>query len=98
MFADYGTPVVAVVGGGAEENCGGAGGIGIVPPGNDGVQYYYAHLQEIATHRRRVGRRGDRLRGRHGQRPAATPHLHFEMHPGGWGTSINPYDAVAPYC
>ena len=97
MFAEYGTPVVAAVGGSADENSGGAGGIGIVLAGDDGIQYYYAHLSEIATTGSVSAGQVIAYVGDSGN-ASGTPHLHFEVHPGGWGTASNPYDAVAPYC
>jgi murein DD-endopeptidase MepM/ murein hydrolase activator NlpD len=97
MFADYGTPVVAVVGGSASDNSGGAGGIALVLDGDNGEQYYYAHLQEIAAEGsvspgQVIAYVGDTGNAR------GTPHLHFEIHPGGWGTAVNPYPALASSC
>jgi murein DD-endopeptidase MepM/ murein hydrolase activator NlpD len=98
MWAEYGTPVVAVVSGSVEENSGGAGGIGQYLTGDDGTSYYYAHLAWVEGSGRvsagqvigAVGNTGNALGG--------PPHLHFEIHPGGWGTAINPYPTVIAAC
>ncbi|MPY92047.1 MAG: peptidoglycan DD-metalloendopeptidase family protein [Acidimicrobiia bacterium] len=97
MFSNYGVPVVAVESGHAEENTGGAGGIGVYLTGSSGQSYYYAHLQEVGTtgsvsEGTVVGYVGDTGNAR------GTPHLHFEVHPGGWGTAVNPYPYVASRC
>lgn len=97
MFSNYGVPVVAVESGYAEENSGGAGGIGVYLNGGSGQSYYYAHLQEVGTtgsvsEGTVIGWVGDTGNAR------GTPHLHFEVHPGGWGTAVNPYPYVAQRC
>jgi murein DD-endopeptidase MepM/ murein hydrolase activator NlpD len=97
MFANYGTPVVATEGGDASDNTGGAGGIAIVLQGDSGVQYYYAHLQEIAN----LGRvEAGQVIGYVGDtgNASGTPHLHIQIQPGGWGTDINPYPTIASAC
>jgi murein DD-endopeptidase MepM/ murein hydrolase activator NlpD len=97
MFANYGTPVVATEGGDASDNTGGAGGIAIVLQGDSGVQYYYAHLEEIAT----LGRvEAGQVIGYVGDtgNAAGTPHLHIQIQPGGWGTDIDPYPTIAAAC
>ena len=95
MFSDYGTPLVAVVGGTVEDNTGGAGGIAVFLYGDDGITYYYAHMQSI----RRTGRvSSGEVVGEVGDSGNAigTPHLHFEVQPG--GSAVNPYPWVAGHC
>lgn len=97
MFADYGTPVVAVVGGNAVDyGWDNAGGNGVFLLGDDGNRYYYAHLDDFAD----LGRveQGDVV-GYVGDSGNATgtPHLHFELHPGGSGWT-NPYPTLVRYC
>ncbi|MEZ5233925.1 MAG: peptidoglycan DD-metalloendopeptidase family protein [Acidimicrobiales bacterium] len=97
MFADYGTPLVAVVSGTAV-NYGweDAGGNGVFLLGDDGNRYFYAHLDEFGQ----LGRvsQGDVV-GYVGDTGNATgtPHLHFEIHPGGSGWT-NPYPTLIQYC
>ena len=96
MFADYGVPIAAVVGGTVEDNTGGAGGIAVYLYGNDGHTYYYAHLQSIeATGSVRAGQLIATV-GDSGN-ASGTPHLHFEFHPGG-GSASNAYPLVASHC
>ncbi len=97
MFANYGVPLVAVESGYAEENSGGAGGIGVYLNGASGQSYYYAHLEDLGTlgnvsEGTVIGYVGDTGNA------SGTPHLHFETHPGGWGTAVNPYGYVASRC
>lgn len=97
MFADYGTPLVAVVSGEAV-NYGweDAGGNGVFLLGDDGNRYFYAHLDSFG----KLGRvsQGDVV-GYVGDTGNATgtPHLHFEIHPGGSGWT-NPYSTLIQYC
>lgn len=97
MMAGYGTPIYAVVSGSVRHSTSGLGGNQIWLSGNDGNTYFYAHIQsyvggpgavsagdQIAT----VGDTGN-ARG--------TPHLHFEIHPGG-GAAVNPYPTVRAAC
>ena len=97
MFADYGTAVVAVVDGEAVDyGWDGAGGNGVFLLGDDGNRYYYAHLDDFGS----LGRvsQGDVV-GYVGDTGNAggTPHLHFEIHPGGSGWT-NPYSSLTQYC
>ncbi len=97
MFADYGTPLVAVVGGEAVNyGWSGAGGYDVFLLGDDGNRYYYAHLDSSANEGRMeqgdvIGYVGDTGNA------SGVPHLHFEIHPGGSGWT-NPYSALARYC
>lgn len=93
MLAPTGTPLQAVVSGFAEQKNNALGGITISLRGDNGNRYYYAHL---------VGYEGVAGRVEQGQvigyvgdtgNARGTPHLHFEIRPGG-GVPVNPYPSV----
>jgi murein DD-endopeptidase MepM/ murein hydrolase activator NlpD len=97
MMAPQGTPVVAPVAGDVTYRGNSLGGLSYHLNGDDGNYYYGTHLSrygeasghvEAGTVIGYVGETGN----------ASTPHLHFEIHPGGYGNAVNPYPAVAAYC
>jgi murein DD-endopeptidase MepM/ murein hydrolase activator NlpD len=92
------TPVVAVVGGMMTHDVGGDGGNGAWLIGIDGVGYYYAHFSRYEGDSRLVSA-GDVI-GYVGATGNATgPHLHFEMHPGGWqAPPVDPYPMLLALC
>ena len=73
------------------------GGLSFWLEGDDGTTYFGTHLSAYGPGRAGERRHGDRLRGRHGQRPGHPPHLHFEIHPGGGGAA-NPYPTLRANC
>jgi murein DD-endopeptidase MepM/ murein hydrolase activator NlpD len=93
MLASTGTPLVAVVSGSVTFKQTRLGGNSIWLAGNDGNRYFYAHLSGFSGSSRSVsqgeviGYVGDTGNAR------GTPHLHFEVHPGG-GAAVNPYGYV----
>lgn len=97
IFAARGTSVVASVGGTVEHSIGVVAGNGYYLKGDDGITYYGAHLDTLGA----PGRveRGAVLGtvGSTGNAKGTTPHLHFEIKPGG-GPSVNPYPTVAKWC
>ena len=100
VFADRGTPLVAVTDGTLRFSNGGLGGISIWLKGS-GASYYYAHLDGRAaglsagayvtrgTVIGYVGNTGNAFGGAH--------HLHFQLHPG-HGSAVNPYPTLAAAC
>ncbi|MSW99945.1 MAG: peptidoglycan DD-metalloendopeptidase family protein [Actinobacteria bacterium] len=95
IFADYGTPLIASENGTiARVGTGTLGGNKLWVVGESGTEYYYAHLSAFApgvsdgmrvTAGQLVGYVGDT-----GNARGTSPHLHFEVHPGG-GDAVNPY-------
>ena len=100
LFAPRGTAVVAPVSGRVEQVDGTVGGLQFWLYGTDGSLY-------LGTHMDRAGR-GGRVSagevvgtvGTSGNARGTSPHLHFELHPGGTGssTAVNPYATLRGAC
>ncbi|MGH2727817.1 MAG: M23 family metallopeptidase [Actinomycetota bacterium] len=94
LFAVAGTPVIATVDGVISKIADGSiGGISIWLAGDDGITYYYGHLQGyapgvVAGKRVRLGEIMGYV-GDTGVAQGTYPHLHFEIHPGG-GLPVSP--------
>jgi murein DD-endopeptidase MepM/ murein hydrolase activator NlpD len=96
ILASRGTPIVASVGGSVRHHDASLGGRSYYLAGNDGVTYFGTHMDGYGASGKvsagtvigYVGDDGD---------AKGTPHLHFEMHPGGGGP-VNPYSTLQKYC
>ena len=93
MLAPMGTPIYAVVSGVVNFRQNRLGGNAASLAGDNGTRYYYAHFAGYEGASRRVAQ-GDVI-GYNGDTGNATgtPHLHFEIHPGG-GLAVNPTPSV----
>jgi murein DD-endopeptidase MepM/ murein hydrolase activator NlpD len=93
MLAPMGTPIYAVVSGSVNFRQNRLGGNAASLVGDNGNRYYYAHFASYEGVSRRVNQ-GDVI-GYNGDTGNATgtPHLHFEIHPGG-GLAVNPTPSV----
>jgi len=93
MLAPMGTPIYAVVSGFVNFKQNRLGGNAASLVGDNGNRYYYAHFASYEGASRRVTQ-GDVV-GYNGDTGNATgtPHLHFEVHPGG-GLAVNPTPSV----
>lgn len=101
MFATRGTPTAAVTSGTVRMRTVNLGGIVTYLYGDDGNKYYYAHLNgypDGLQNGQRVNR-GDAIGfvGNTGNAEGTSPHLHFEIRPGG-GNAVNPYPTVRSAC
>lgn len=97
MMAPHGTPVVAPVSGTVTYRGNSLGGLSYHLNGDDGNYYYGTHLSRYGEQSGYV-RAGTVIGYVGATGNASTPHLHFEIHPGGQGNAVNPYPAVAAYC
>lgn len=102
VFTYYGAPVYAFTNGRIQRLAGGGlGGVGLYLWGDDGVQYYYAHLKGHAAGMY-PGKRVEAgqlvaYNGDTGNADRSAPHVHFEVRPGGGG-ALNPYPWLTPVC
>jgi murein DD-endopeptidase MepM/ murein hydrolase activator NlpD len=96
IFAPYGTPVRAPFDGKVRRSSNWAGGLAVIVTGRNGF-VYNAHLSAIG----KLGRvaAGDVIGyvGDSGNARGASPHDHFEWHPGG-GPARNPYRLLRETC
>ncbi|MET0728611.1 MAG: LysM peptidoglycan-binding domain-containing protein [Acidimicrobiales bacterium] len=97
LFAPRGTPAVAVVSGNVVQTVGQLGGNQVKLAGDDGVSYYYTHLDGFG----KAGRvnAGDVVGfvGSTGNAAGGATHVHFEVHPGA-GAAVNPYPRFSGVC
>lgn len=98
MLSPRGTPTVAPVSGRLEHRGNSTGGLSWHVYGDDGNYYYGTHLASHASQGAGrvsagtvIGYVGDTGNAR------GTPHLHFEIHPGG-GAAVNPTPYVSAAC
>ena len=96
ILSPRGTPVVASVGGSVKHHNSSLGGLSYYLSGDDGNVYFGTHLSAFGQGGRVsagavIGYVGDTGNAR------GTPHLHFEIHPGGGGP-VNPYPTLVKYC
>lgn len=97
LFAARGTPAVAMISGTSIQRVGLIGGKQVKLVGDDGVAYYYTHLDSFgAAGRVRAGDVIGRV-GSTGNAAGGPAHVHFEVHPGD-GAGVNPYPIVAGVC
>jgi peptidoglycan LD-endopeptidase LytH len=99
ILGPYGIPVRAITSGTwSIQRPGPSAGLWAILRGDDGNQYWYMHLQSHTVGNgarvsagQQVGTNGDTGNAR------GTPHVHFELHPGG-GSAINPYPLLKSVC
>ena len=103
IFAPKRQAVIAVSAGSITLTRGGLGGIGIWLSANNGVDYYYAHLDGYASGVRDgvYVNRGQVIayNGNTGNAYGGAPHVHFQLHPGGRTRApVNPYPTLVRAC
>jgi peptidoglycan LD-endopeptidase LytH len=102
VMAPYGAQVYAYTAGVvSRESTSVNGGLQLYLQGDNGVEYFYAHLSRYAVPAGTRVRAGQLVayNGNSGNAPANAPHVHFEVHPGGPGsTPVNPYPYVQRAC
>ena len=95
MIAPRGVPIYAVTNGRVTFKSNRLGGNAVSLVGDNGTRYYYGHLDSYVGASGRRVLAGDLIgyNGDTGNAKFSTPHLHFEIHPGG-GLAVNPTATV----
>lgn len=96
IFADKGTPIVAVDDGALEFREDPLGGHAFYLHASDGAVYYGAHLDAYEGPSPRNAVAGEVLGyvGQTGNASSTSPHLHFELHPSG-GIGVDPFGQLS---
>src|SRR5215217_4513171 len=100
VMAPHGARVFAIVNGVvSRESSSSNGGIQLYLQGDNGIEYFYAHLSGYAVAAGTRVRAGQLVayNGQTGNARYTAPHVHFEVHPGG-GTPVNPYPYLKRVC
>ena len=97
LFAPRGRPAVAVVSGNVVQTVGQLGGNQVKLFGDDGVAYYYTHLDGFGAKGRVSAGSVIGYVGNTGNAAGGPSHVHFEVHPGG-GAAVNPYPRINGVC
>jgi murein DD-endopeptidase MepM/ murein hydrolase activator NlpD len=99
VMAPHGARVFAFVNGVvSRESTSSNGGIQLYLQGDNGVEYFYAHLSGYAVSTGARVRAGQLVayNGQTGNAQYTAPHVHFEVHIG--GSPVNPYPHLKPVC
>jgi peptidoglycan LD-endopeptidase LytH len=99
VMAPHGARVFAFVSGVvSRESTSSNGGIQLYLQGDNGVEYFYAHLSGYAVSTGTRVRAGQLIayNGQTGNAQYTAPHVHFEVHMG--GSAVNPYPHLKPVC
>jgi peptidoglycan LD-endopeptidase LytH len=100
VMAPHGARVFAIANGVvSRESSSTNGGIQLYLQGDNGIEYFYAHLSGYAVGAGTRVRAGQLVayNGQTGNARYTAPHVHFEVHPGG-GTPVNPYPYLRRVC
>jgi murein DD-endopeptidase MepM/ murein hydrolase activator NlpD len=99
VMAPFGARVFAFVNGVvSRESTSTNGGIQLYLQGDNGIEYFYAHLSRYAVSTGTRVRAGQLVayNGQTGNARYTAPHTHFEVHIG--GSPVNPYPHLKPVC